>query len=163
MSFKRLLDCRQRLHRKRLVASFALVVGLVAAVSAQATSPDGTMNEKTIHSIRVKVIGCVTGGTEAGRYRLTHAVLSGDDVPSTAGSAGKTGSGKDISFDNSPSFDLIGGDLKAHMGHTVEVIGVTSDTKLNNSDAFSSAIGSSTHEKATLTVSLVKMIAATCR
>ena len=51
-----------------------------------------------------------------------------------------------------PMFDLIGGDLKAHMGHKVEVIGITSDTKLNNSDAFSSAIGSTNHEKATLTV-----------
>ena len=28
------------------------------------------------------------------------------------------------------------------MGHKVEVIGITSDTKLNNSDSFSSAIGS---------------------
>jgi hypothetical protein len=48
------------------------------------------------------------------------------------------------------------------VGHRVEVIGITSDTKLNNSDSFSSAIGASTHEKATLTVSSVKMIAAKC-
>ena len=48
------------------------------------------------------------------------------------------------------------------MGHKVEVVGITSDTKLNDSDSFSSAIGSSTQEKATLTVSSVKMIAATC-
>ena len=102
------------------------------------------------------------GGTDAGRYRLTNAVLSGDDIPSTAGTAGKAGSGQDVSFENSPSFDLIGDHLKAHVGHKVEVIGITSDTKLNNSDSRHSAIGSSTPEQATLTVSSVKMIAANC-
>jgi hypothetical protein len=37
-----------------------------------------------------------------------------------------------------------------------------SDTKMNPSDSFNAAIGSSTHEPGTLTVSSVKMIAATC-
>jgi hypothetical protein len=150
------------MNRHSLAVSFGLVAGLAAALSAQATSSNGKVNSKTIQSIRVKVVGCVVGGTEAGRYRLTHAVLSGDDIPATAGTAGKAGSGKDVSFENSPSFELIGGQLKAHVGHKIEVIGITSDTKLNNSDAFSSAIGSSMHEKATLTVSSVKMIAAKC-
>ena len=108
------------------------------------------------------MIGCVAGATEAGRYLLTDAFLSGVDTPSTAGTVGKAGSGKDVSFENSPSYDLIGGHLKALVGHKVEVIGITSDTKLNNSDSLSSAIGSSKHEKATLTVSSVKMIAAKC-
>ena len=150
------------MNRKSLVASFGLVAGFAAALSAQATSSNGKGDQKPIQSIRVKVIGCVAGGSEAGHYRLTNAFLSGDDIPSTAGTVGKAGSGKDVSFENSPSFDLIGGDLKAHMGHKVEVIGITSDTKLNNTDSFSSAIGSSTHQKATLTVSSVKMIAAKC-
>ena len=151
------------MNRNSLVASFGLIAGLASALSAQAPSSNGKLDQKTIQSIRVKVIGCVAGGTEAGRYLLTNAFLSGDDVPSTAGTVGKAGSGKDVSFENSPSYDLIGGQLKAHVGHKVEVIGITSDTKLNNSDSFSSAIGSSTHEKATLTVSSVKVLAATCR
>jgi hypothetical protein len=150
------------MHRNSLVASFGLVAGLAAALLAQAPSPSGKADQKTIQSIRVTVIGCVVGGREAGHYRLTNAVLSGDDIPSTAGTAGKAGSGKDVSFENSPSFDLIGGRVKGHVGHKVEVVGITSDTKLNDSDSFNSAIGSSTHEKATLTVTTVKMIAATC-
>jgi hypothetical protein len=108
------------------------------------------------------VIGCVAGGSEAGHYRLTNAVLSGDDIPATAGTVAKAGSGRDVSFENSPSFDLIGGDLKAFLGRKIEVIGITSDAKLNNRDAFSAAIGSTTQEKATLTVSSAKMLAATC-
>ena len=150
------------MSRNSLVASFALVAALVAGLSAQGTSSNSDVNQKTIQSIRVKVIGCVAGGSEAGQYRLTDAVLSGDDIPSTAGTAGKAGSGQDLSFENSPSFDLIGGRLQEHVGHKVEVIGITSDSKLNNSDALHSAIGSSTPERATLTVSAVKMMAAKC-
>ena len=147
--------------RNSLVASFGLVAGLVIAVSAQPASSNGKV-DKAIQSIRIKVIGCVAAGREADHFRLTNAVLSGDDTLSSAGTAGKAGSGKDVSFENSPSFDLIGGRLEAHLGHKVEVIGITSDTKLNNSDSFNSAIGSSTPEKATLTVSSVKTIAAKC-
>ena len=150
------------MNRQSLVAPFALVAGVVAALSAQGTSSNSDVNQKTIQSIRVKVIGCVASGKEVGQYRLTNAFLSGDGDPSPAGTGGKAGSGQDVSFENSPSFDLIGGRLKAHVGHKVEVIGITSDTKMNNSESFNSAIGSSTQEKATLTVSLVKMIAATC-
>jgi hypothetical protein len=150
------------MHRNRLVASFGLVAGLVMALSAQTPSPSGKTDQKAIQSIKVKVIGCVVRGNEAGHYRLANAVLGGDDVPSTAGTAGKLGSGKDVSFENSPSFDLIGGRVKEHVGHQVEVVGITSDAKLNDSDAFNSAIGSSTREKATLMVTSVKMIAASC-
>ena len=150
------------MSRNSLVASFALVAALVVALSAQGASSNSDVNQKTIQSIRVKVIGCVAGGRETGQYRLTDAVLSGDDISSTAGTAGKAGSGQDVSFENSPSFDLIGDHLKAHVGHKVEVIGITSDTKLNNRDSLNSAIGSSTPEKATLTVSALKMMAAKC-
>ena len=150
------------MSRKTLVAFFGLVAGLAVPLSAQAPSSNGKVDQKTIQSIRVKVIGCVAGGAEAGRYLLTDAFLSGDGTRSTAGTVGTAGSGKDLSFENSPSYDLIGGRLGAHVGHKVEVIGITSDRKLNNSDSLSSAIGSSKHEKATLTVSSVKMIAAKC-
>ena len=75
------------LNRHSLVAAFALVAGLGAALSAQATFSNATVNQKTIQSIRVTVIGCVADGADAGRYRLTNAVLSGDDIPSTAGTA----------------------------------------------------------------------------
>jgi hypothetical protein len=150
------------MNRDGFVVSLGLAAGLAAVLSAQVPSSNGDVDQKTIQSIKVKVIGCVAGGSEAGHYRLTNASLSGDDVPSTVGTVGTAGAGQDVSFENSPSFDLIGRDLKAHMGHKVEVIGITSDTKLNKSDSFRSAIGSSTQEKATLTVSSVKMIAAKC-
>ena len=151
------------MNRKCPVASLGLVTGLAAVLSAQAPSSNGKEDQKAVQSIRVKVIGCVAGDAEAGSYVLTGAFLSGDDTPPTIGTAGKIGSGKDLSFENSLSYDLIGGRLKAHVGHEVEIIGITSDARLNNSDARSLAIGSSKHEKTTLTVDSVKMLAAKCR
>ena len=69
--------------RNSLVASFGLVDSVAAALSAQATYMNGKVDQKAIQSI--KVIGCVASGREAGQYRLTNAFLSGDGVPSTAG------------------------------------------------------------------------------
>lgn len=151
------------MNRTSLVASFGLVAYLAVALSAQAPSSKGNVDQKVVQSLRVKVIGCVAGDAKAGRYILTGAFLSGDDVPSTVGTAGKIGSGTDLSFENSLSYDLMGAGLKAHVGHEVEIIGITSDARLNNSDALSSAIGSSKQEKTTLTVDSVKMLAAKCR
>jgi hypothetical protein len=151
------------MNRNGLVASFGLVIGLAAVLPAQAPSSNGKVDHKAVQRIRVKVIGCVAGDARAGRYILTGAFLSGDAVPSTVGTAGKTGSGKDLSFENSPSYDLIGGRLAAYLGHEVEIVGITSDARLNNRDVLNSAIGSATQEKTTLTVDSVKMLAAKCR
>lgn len=144
------------------IACLCVIASVTAALSAQAPLPAGKADRKTIQSIRVHVIGCVVGSRLGDDYRLTNAVMSGDDAAATTGTAAKVGSGKDVSFENSPSYDLIGGEIKGHLGHKIEVVGITSDTKMNNSDSFSSAIGSSSHERATLTVTSVRMIAATC-
>ena len=151
------------MNRMSFIVYVGLVAGSAAALSGQEPSSNGKVDQKAVNSIRVKVIGCVEGDAKTGRYALTGAFLSGDDTPSTVGTAGKKGSGKDLSFENSLSYDLIGGRLKAHVGHEVEIIGITSDARLNNRDALSSAIGSSKHEKTTLTVDSVKMLAAKCR
>ena len=151
------------MNRKCLVASLGLVACWVAVLSAQAPSLNGKLDQKAVQSIRVKVIGCVTGDAEATRYILTGTFLSGDDTPPTVGTSGKIGSGKDLSFENSLSYDLIGGGLKAHVGHEVEIIGITSDAKLNHADALTSAVDSSKHPQPTLTVESVRMVGAKCR
>jgi len=150
------------MSRKAFIASCGLVVGLAAVLSAQVTTSSDSVERKAVHSIRVKVIGCVAKGARADHYRLTRAFPSGDGVRSPVGTAGRSGWGEDLSFENSPAFELIGGRLEGHVGHTVEIVGITSDTKLNNTESFRSTIGSSTREDATLTVRSVKMIAAAC-
>jgi hypothetical protein len=151
------------MNRKSLVASFGLVAGLATVLSAQAPSSKPAVDQKAVQSIRVKVIGCVADDAKAGRYSLTGAVLSGDDIPPAVGTAGKIGSGKDLSFENSLSYDLIGGSLRAHVGHEVEIVGITSDARLNHRDARSAAIGSSTHERTALTVESVRTLGPKCR
>jgi hypothetical protein len=151
------------MNRKSLVASFGLVACLAAALTARVPSSNGKLDQTSVLSNRVKVIGCVEGDSEAGRYILTGAFLSGDDTPSTVGTAEKIGSGKDLSLENSLSYDLVGGRLKEHVGQEVEIIGIISDATLSNRDALSSAIGSAKHEKPTLTVESVSMLAAKCR
>jgi hypothetical protein len=147
----------------RFLTVLGLVASLAIALSAQTTSLSGTADQKTktIQSIRVRVIGCVADGREAGHYLLTNAFLGGDDVSSTGRTLGKAG-GKDISFENSPSYELIGGQLDAQAGHKVEIIGITSDAKLNSSDAIS-VVNGSAKQKATLTVGSIKMIAVKCQ
>ena len=149
------------MNRMCLVAALSLVAGLVAVLSAQ--SSNGKEDQKAVQSVRVKVIGCVSADGDAGRYILTDAFLSGDDTPPTIGTAGKIGSGKDLSFENSLSYGLVGGGLKAHVGHEVEIIGITTDAKLNHTAALSSAVGASQHQRRTLTAESVKMLAAECR
>jgi hypothetical protein len=93
------------MNRDGLVVSLGLAAGLAAVLSAQVPSSNGSVDQKTIQSIKVKVIGCVAGGREVGHYRLTNTSLSGDDVPSTVGTVGTAGSGQDVSFGNSLSYD----------------------------------------------------------
>ena len=151
------------MNRKSFAVCVCLVAGSAAALSGQAPSSEGKVDQTAVNSIRVKVIGCVEGDAKTGHYALTGASVSGDDTPSAVGTTGKKGSGKDLSFENSLSYDLIGGRLKSHLGHEVEIIGITSDARLNNKDALSSSIGSSKHDKPTLTVDSLKMRAPKCR
>ena len=139
-----------------------VILALTASLSAQAPSSKAQADRKAVQSIRVKVTGCVTREAN-GHYRLTNAFPSSDGVPAPVGTAGRSTAGNDLSFENSPSFDLIGDRLSGHVGHTIEVVGITSDTKLNNTDAFHTAIGSSARDRATLTVRSVTTIATTCR
>jgi hypothetical protein len=149
------------MSRNSLVAAFGVFAGAAAILAAQ-TSSNVKADRRPIQSIKIKVIGCVVSAKEAGHYRLVDAISSADAARSVTGTAGKSAAAQDVSFENSPSFDLIGANLTSHMGHRVEVVGITSDTKLNNSDAFRAAIGSSAPDAATLTVTSIKTIAATC-
>ena len=67
------------MNRKSLVASFGLVAGLAAALSARAPSSNGNVEPEAGQNLRVRVIGCVEGGAEAGRYILTGAFLKALD------------------------------------------------------------------------------------
>src|SRR5437016_4423948 len=117
-----------------LAVSVGLVAGIVglSAQTAQVAKTDRAMNDRT-----VTVSGCVTQGIEADSYTLTSATMSGNPAasPTTTGTAGTQGTEKSASMEQSVSYQLKGGDLKAHVGHRVEVTGTTSDDKRTDKSA----------------------------
>ena len=85
------------------------------------------------------VTGCVAASPDAGHYMLTHGMMAGDK-------GGK-------------SYDLVGGDLKAHVGHKVEVTG-TIEVATMKGKTMTRKEMAAMHP--TLTVTSLKMISAGC-
>ena len=90
---------------KRLMTAVWVVALMASGAAAQ--TPMGQMGKDKMAKGKmtepITVTGCVAAGKDAEHFVLSHAVLTGE----------KTGK----------SYDLMGGDLKAHLGHKVEVTG----------------------------------------
>ena len=142
---------------KRLITAVCCASLMGAASAAQTTSMDKMDKDKM--SKPMMVTGCVAAGSEAGHYMLNNGMMAGDTM------------GK--------SYDLMGGDLKAHVGHKVEITGTMADGKMMGTDKMMSKekmdkdkmAGKDKMSKdkmdmadmhAALRVKSVKMIAATC-
>jgi hypothetical protein len=126
---------------KKLMTAVCMAGLMGAATVAQHGSmPMGkTGQSKTPNDKKpTHVTGCVAEGSEAGRYILINATVMGD----TTGR----------------SYDLIGGELKAHVGHTVEITGTVADAKAMGKD---DKLGAAETRRA-LQVKSVKMHSARC-
>jgi hypothetical protein len=139
---------------RRLMAAMCCVCLMGAAGSAQMSmDKDKDKMAKDKMDKPITVTGCVAAGSEAGHYTLTNGMMAGDSM--------------------SKSYDLIGGDVKAHVGHKIEVTGVMDKGKKMGKDAMAKdtmdkdrmskdKMGmSEMHD--TLQVKSVKMIASTCQ
>jgi hypothetical protein len=141
---------------KRLTMAMCCACLMATAGSAQ-TSMDKDKMAKDKMSKPTVVTGCVAAGSEAGHYMLTNGMMAGDTM------------GK--------SYNLMGGDLKAHVGHKVEVTGTMDSDKMMGKDAMKKdAMKKDTMAKDTmakdkmamsemhdaLQVKSVKMISSTC-
>ena len=148
------------MKRITLAASLGLVAGLVG-LSAQTAPVDKT--DRVINDKPVTVTGCVAEGA-SGRYTLTNAQMTGTmaSSPTTAGTAGTQTTEKSASMEHSASYQLKGGDLKAHVGHKVEVTGTTSDDKRTDKTANVGTTDATKDMLSTLTVKSVKMLSTTC-
>ncbi|HEY1912010.1 MAG TPA: hypothetical protein VGG73_13880 [Vicinamibacterales bacterium] len=136
------------MKRLRTAVCCACVLGAAGLSAAQADKQTDKM-DKGMKSMTVT--GCVA--EKDGHYMLNNAMMAGDTKPVT--------------------YDLTGGDLKAHLGHKVEVTGsndgkMMDKGKMDKMDKMSNdkmtdkdKMGmSDTH--GTLQVKSVKMISATC-
>ncbi len=143
---------------KRLM--IAVCCGIAASfvvVSAQS----GTMDhDKTMTKgmKNVTMTGCLAEGT-GGQYILTDA-MKGHMKSDT-----KTGTTGNMKGDmKGMTYDLMGGEnLKPHVGHKVEVTGMTDSSKMTkNGKMDKDEMGASDSAHGAITVKSVKMISTTC-
>ena len=146
---------------KRLMTAVCCACLMGAAAAAQTGSADKMDKDKMAKDKMGKpmmVTGCVAAGSTDGHYMLTNGMMAGDTT------------GK--------SYDLMGGELKAHVGHKVEITGTLDDSKMMGKDKMMSkdkmdkdAMAKDKMSKdkmgmaemhAGLNVKSVKMLSATC-
>lgn len=138
--------------------TFALCVGFAGTLAAQGDQKNmpATMEKDMMKP--VMVTGCVA--QSSGMYKLEHAMMSADM---------KAMSKADMKSKHMMSYMLMGGDLKAHVGHKVEVTGTMSKDTMSKEMSKDKMPNDAMHKDAaammmggTLQVKSVKMISATC-
>ena len=150
---------------KRLVAAMGMsvCVGVVAAAQT-GTMPKPQTDKGMMKDGSMTVAGCVAAGKDSGQYMLTNAMMSpmmDKDKPAAGGQA---------MSGHAMSYELVGGDLKAHMGHKVEVMGTLSKSdmdhmaKMDKMDkmAKDKMMADKDMKAMKLNVTSVKMTSATC-
>lgn len=139
---------------KRVITALCCVCAVAAVSAAQSGSTARAKAGADVKKGVVTVTGCVAASAEPGHYLLTNVVKPGE-------TGGRT-----------VSYTLIGGDLKPHVGHKVEVAG-TMDTSASQgtlkgdktakpSTGKGMAKGQEVMGHDTLHVQSVKMLAAAC-
>lgn len=139
----------------RFASGAAVIVGFAVTLGAQAEhkTMSGAMEKSGMKN--VMVTGCVaeSGGT----YMLDHAMMSADMKKTKA--ADMSANSKVLSY------ALMGGELKAHVGHQVEVTGTMAPSDMSHSKMNEGSMNKdsmATMKTGTLNVKSVKMIATTC-
>jgi hypothetical protein len=115
---------------KRILSTICVAAVYSAALMAQSDSVAGSQTDRkpargNMRGGTIVVTGCVASGSAEGRYVLNNAMMSDKMTRRKDKTAmkkdeidkGKPSGGKMMSY------ILVGGDLKAHVDHTVEVTG----------------------------------------
>lgn len=156
----------------------ASMFGIGAGISAQSDSmaKDQMGKKDMTKDGQVTVSGCLTAGTEAGRYMLTNAMMM------SHGMTDKDKMGKEMEKDKMKpgmtgdhmmmSYELVGGgaDVKGHVGHKVEVMGNLSKSDMDHMAKMDKMdktkkdkmLADKDMKAMKLNVKSLKMLAATC-
>ena len=112
---------------KQTIATMCVTLACSAGVSVFAQVPKDQMGQKPMKNDgAMTVSGCVTAGTAAGEFMLTNAMTMGKMMDKEMMDKDKM-SKPGMSGDHMMSYQLVGGNnLKAHLGHKVEVMGTMS-------------------------------------
>ncbi|MEP7116527.1 MAG: hypothetical protein ABI880_03025 [Acidobacteriota bacterium] len=120
------------------------------------------------------VTGCIAAGKTSDQFMLTNAMAGHDALAKDTMAKDTMGKGTTAPTmgEHMMSYDLVGGDVKGHLGHKVEVTGTMSKSDMDEMHK----LGSTEHDKSTkmsgmadkdmpamkLNVTSVKMLATTC-
>jgi hypothetical protein len=140
----------------RKLSMVVFLVGFIAAVPGRAALQKGENQATGKDGAKLSTItGCVA--QSGALYRLDQAIIGADPDVDTQSRPSPEVSRPPKML----SYALIGDDLKAHLGHKVEVTGtITSDRTLTDTTATKGIPGMT--PAGTLHVKSVKMVAETC-
>jgi len=141
---------------KQLITAVCMAALVGSAVAAQEhKGMDQHKMGKDKMGKPVTVTGCIVAGKDAEHFTLTDAVMAGEKT--------------------AKSYDVMGGDLKAHVGHKVAVTGTLDAMTMGGKDkmgmnkekmpmegGMAKGKAAATEPHTMLHVTSVKMIAATC-
>jgi hypothetical protein len=136
-----------------LITAICLAGVMAAAASAQTAYPEKQEKAKATRAkgATMVVTGCVAAAPAGGGFVLTNGMTAGDTT-------GRT-------------YQLMGGDVQAHVGHEVEITGAISTPRKSGKDKSAPKLtGDAASQNNTtmsdrpgmLTVKSVKMVANTC-
>ncbi|CAN5712709.1 hypothetical protein BH18ACI5_BH18ACI5_26780 [soil metagenome] len=164
--------------RKVLCAMcMATMFGVGAGVSAQSGSmaKDQMDKKDMMKDGQVTVAGCVMAGTDSGHYMLSNAMMMSHGMMDKDKMAKDTMAKPDamkheMAGDHMMSYELVGGDVKDHVGQKVEVMGSFSKSdmdrmgKMEKMDKMEKdkMMADKNMKAMKLNVKSVKMVAATC-
>jgi hypothetical protein len=117
---------------------------LSTSALAAAQGGAGAMGKDLKPSGAITMVGCVAAGTD-GQYTLTNATIPAIQDQSKEGMKPTT-------------YDLVGGQLKAHVGHKVEVTGSTAAAAPGKTQKAKTA----GETRDSITVKSVKMLSSSC-
>ncbi|MCA1586262.1 MAG: hypothetical protein LC791_16315 [Acidobacteria bacterium] len=145
--------------------TFAMTAVLACTVTAFAQSGTSTAQPATKGMPAdgsMMVTGCVAQGTAPGTFMLNNATMAhgGAMAKETTTTSDPKMSGSGAA---GTSYALVGGEnLKAHVGHKVEVTGMVDKTAKMDDKSATPGMAGKDMKVQTLTVKAVKMVSATC-
>ena len=146
------------MNRLKFATAAVLVAGSAVAFAPRADAG----SDKTT----VTVNGCVAAGEKADHYLLTKAAITPAVAPTPTGTSGTATEAAPAALEALTSYELKGADIKAHLGHQVEVTGTisadVSSRRVTSATPTADAATAASAPTATLDVKSVKMVATTC-
>lgn len=156
---------------KKTISMMCMTLACSAGVSVFAQVPKDQVGQKPMtNDGATTVSGCVAAGTAAGEFMLTNAMMMGKMM--AKGTMDKDKMSKPgMSGEHMMSYHLVGGNnLKAHMGHKIEVTGtmskmdmdMTAKTDTTSKMERDKTMAHKDMQARKLNVTSIKMISATC-